>query len=378
MATLLSCKSHLREVFVFRNLLLSVLITAPLQIYSIDNDNLEKYSTHPSLRSIESHRLDHTRRGPRGPQGPQGPQGPPGPATIGLTGAKGITGNKGVTGATGLTGPTGPTGADAPGSITGAQGVTGNTGATGVIGDTGAAGTIGATGVTGNKGAQGEIGQTGAIGEIGNTGATGASGPTGNAGATGNTGATGATGPNGNTGATGAIGQSGPTPIALNQAYIYVYTQVNQTSSPSGSNVIPFSFSIPFMSSSAALNFSTAGLPGATSVTIPFDGNYFLSYGCSLTGANKAQDGIRFGVQKNGLTIVPESESLIFDNLTLGQQCIISHFSVNDKVSLTNITANGEDLQLGCFGGTQANPSSTGPSAGTDVTAYLTLILIGE
>jgi hypothetical protein len=129
------------------------------------------------------------------------------------------------------------------------------------------------------------------------------------------------------------------------------------------------------MSSSTALNFSTAGLPGATFVTIPFDGNYFLSYGCSLTGAGQAPDGIRLAVQKNGVTIVPESETVIADNLSLGQQCIISQFSANDKVSLTNITSDGTDLQLGCF---ITNPSATGPSAGTDVTAYLTLILIGD
>jgi hypothetical protein len=339
---------------------------------------LEQLSPHPSLRSIESHRLDHTRRGPRGPQGPQGPQGPPGPSTIGLTGAKGITGNQGMTGATGLTGPAGPTGADATGSIPGAQGATGNIGATGITGVTGATGAIGITGVTGDTGATGNIGQIGAIGAIGNTGATGATGPTGDTGPTGPIGITGATGAVGVTGATGAMGPPGESATVLNQAYIYVYTQVNQTSSPTGSNEVPFSFSIPFMSSSTALNFSTAGLPGATFVTIPFDGNYFLSYGCSLTGAHSSPDGIRFGVQKNGLTIVPDSQSLLFDDLSLGQQCIITQFSANDKVSLANITANADTLQLGCFGGTQANPSSTGPSAGTDVTAYLTLILIGE
>jgi hypothetical protein len=129
-------------------------------------------------------------------------------------------------------GPTGPTG------ITGAAStVTGPTGATGPSG-----GPVGPTGPTGATGGEGATGPTGA----GATGPTGATGPSG--------------GPVGPTGPTGAVGATGPTgPIAL----------VQQTGTPSATDVLWIDTDEPSLSTVSQAFFRGYEHNSTTSLDIP-------------------------------------------------------------------------------------------------------------
>jgi hypothetical protein len=129
-------------------------------------------------------------------------------------------------------GPTGPTGAAGAAST-----VTGPTGPTGPSG-----GPVGPTGPTGATGGTGPTGPTGA-GEIGPTGPTGPSG--------------GPVGPTGPTGPTGAVGATGP--IAL----------VQQTSTPSTTDVLWVDTDEPSLSTVAQPFFRGYEHNSTTSLDIP-------------------------------------------------------------------------------------------------------------
>lgn len=354
-------------------ILIFILIAPEFSLQANDpQETRDLGASHATIRSIESHRRENTRRGPNGPRGPQGPQGPHGlQGPVGQPGNQGPIGNQGEAGLTGATGPTGPTGAPGIATVTGPTGPTGNTGATGDQGPTGISpqitGATGQTGPTGNTGPTGAAGETGANGLTGDTGATGETGPTGATGVTGDT----EDGPAGDTGPTGPTGAS---PSPLNAASIYVYTQLNQVS---GSNLISNDSSIPFQGATGIVGFTFS--PGA-SVTIPFDGYYFVSFGVSITGLTLpfsiGNSYFLYALQSDNQGVIPGTANGLITNATLGEQSFINFFSQNDTVSLVNIS-NGSTLQLGCFP-TKANPSSTGVTAGFDTTAFLSLVLIGE
>jgi len=262
-------------------MILGLLLLVHQNIYSI-----EHYDVHRTFCSIESHRLNHTKRGSRGPRGPQGIQGARGPSgPTGAIGPKGATGTTGRTGNVGNTGPTGPTGPSSIGAI---------------VGPTGAAGTTGPTGPTGNTGLeiQGDIGQ------VGNTGAQGAIGPTGDTGEPGNT----ITGPTGNDGATGATGTTGTTgntgsfAFYFNKAAIYAYTQVNNVSN---NNIVASGQPIPFMADTGVIGFNPTIL-GATGITIPYTGSYLISFGVCCTGAAASQN-VYCAVKQNG-NLIPGTQ----------------------------------------------------------------------
>ena len=199
--------------------------------------------------------------GPQGTIGPTGARGSTGPqGTIGPTGATGQTGIRGVTGFTGLTGIPGVTGAI---GSTGPRGTIGPTGATGLRGTQGPRGTIG---ITGPRGSIGPIGSTGPQGTIGPTGATGLTGLRGTVGPTGDTGFTGSRGPIGSTGPTGQTGETGAggaTGSAGSNAYAAVcdrpavfFGEVNNSVTPSGNQLVTFTFSNGSTTHERKFNFS--------------------------------------------------------------------------------------------------------------------------
>jgi len=189
------------------------------------------------------------------------------------------------------------------------------------------------------------------------------------------TGATGETGATGDTdiGPTGPTGPDGPIFELTAPAYTYVFTQVNESSAPGGSNIIANGSPIPFMADIGTTGFTTPIASGATSIVIPFDGYYFISFGCSVTGLGLPLPNYNtVALAVNGTTT---SSSTILSNLTMGEQCLIYPLVTGDVITLNNISPTGAAMALGCFSA-KANPSSTGPSAGADVTAYLSLLLI--
>jgi len=269
---------------------------------------------------------------------------------IGPFGARGATG---PTGATGNTGPTGPAGASAIGAIVGPIGATGLTGPNGPTGNTGVE-------PTENIGATGDTGATGATGLTGDTGDTGFS----VTGATGNTGATGITG------ATGATGITGTDVQAFNKAFIYAYTQINQVS---GGNFVDVDDAIPFMADTGVVGFAPI-TPGATGITIPYTGSYFMSFGYCFTGTTLLSDGFFCAIESNG-TVIPGTSVLSIFNWTPCQQSIIAFLNAGDFVTVNNVSLTG--MLLDCPSPKQ-NPSATGPSAGFDVTAFLNLVLLAD
>jgi hypothetical protein len=135
------------------------------------------------------------------------------------------------------------------------------------------------------------------------------------------------------------------------------------------------------MADTGAIGFSPI-ISGATSVTIPFTGSYFMSYGFSLSGVASSPLGtILCELQATGNPI-PGSAVYMASNWTLNQQSIISQLNAGDVITMNNISMDSisgttATLFLDCFTTVQ-NPSSTTAAPGFDVTAYLNMILIGE
>lgn len=315
-------------------------------------DCLCRESTNPTP-TLNIARSQKCCRGPTGHKGRIGPRGPTGiPGPTGPTGPQGNTGPQGQTGQIGPVGPRGPTGVG-PGipGPTGPSGPNGRAGDSGPIGDTGptgATGLTGTTGITGNTGDPGPIGPTGSTGPTGNTGPTGVTGNTGmtgNSGATGDIGATGATGATGNTGMTGATGNTGQTgqtgPTGQNNA---VFLSVFTPSGASGGTGMTLGGGAPLpftdLSDSSIFSFT----PGATAISIPVTGTYFIHYG--LIGSGDTTANTAFALTVNGA--VPSDLAVItaYIQETMISGSLILSLSLGDVLSVINYLAGGETMDF--------------------------------